>query len=417
MILKRLTMKKLFTLMLILGLIAFSLQAQTSNKLYCSNNNQYNNGLTVLDVNTLDTIALIPEAGGYRTVMTKDGKKLYSLGGDDYIYITDAVNDTFMGKYDPSDDSVSSSELEGIAISPDGAYVYVIDESTNAIFVIDTKTDSVIQSGYLDGDEPENCVVSPDGKFLYYVDNTWVTKISTSTFKEIDFVRVGGDAHGVAINADGSLIFSDGSRGIWVIDSAMNVLDTIDGLYGYYMELGGDKQQVYAVNEGNIFTIIDANTGALVDTVHLKGGSSNGVTSDSDGKNIYVGTSSGIEVYDQKTLALTGRAPGYLGGVRLGNKLNTSIAIFDDLDLQSSLIPNPFTDQLRLEIQSDLTGKMQLTMIDILGRTIYQHAYFINSGSTTLNLPGSVLKGLNIGLYLVELRINGSAKVLKVIKE
>jgi YVTN family beta-propeller protein len=410
-------MKKIFTLFTIFTLFIFIAHSQTSNKLYCSNNYQYTEGLTVIDVNTLDTIALIPEAGGYRTVVTKDGKKLYSLGGDDYIYITDAVNDTFMGKYDPTDDSVSSSELEGIAISPDGAFVYVIDEYTNAIFVIDTKTDSVVKSGYLNGDEPENCVISPDGKFLYYVDNTYVTKISTSTFEEIDWVEVRGDAHGVAINADGSLIFSDGSRGIWVIDSAMNVLDTIMGLYGYYMELGGDKQQVYAVNEGNILTIIDANAGTLVDTVHLSGWSSNGVTSDTDGKNIYVGTSSGLEIYDQKTLAKTGSVPGFFGGVRLGYKLSTSIRELEHSDIQGNVIPNPFTDQLRFEIKTEQPGKLQFTLINILGKVVYHTVYQMNSGNSYFNLPADIIRGMNAGLYLASLTMNGKTKVLKVMKE
>ncbi|MFQ5486533.1 MAG: YncE family protein, partial [Desulfobacterales bacterium] len=170
-----------FFVVLLLALAPLKVRAQTGNRAYAGGG--YGTGVDIIDVDSMTRIGSLPDAGGYRMVLSLDGKKLYSTGGNSFIYITDTAADTLIKAFDPSAFPVTSNELEGIAISPDGGKVYVVDEMTTAVFVLDTSDDTIIQATDLSTDESENAVLGPDGQFLYVNDNTWASKFSTVTFE------------------------------------------------------------------------------------------------------------------------------------------------------------------------------------------------------------------------------------------
>ena len=171
----------------------------------------YGTGVDVIDIDSMLIIATIPDAGGYRMVLSADGRKLYSTSGSTQLYVTDTGADTLIMAFNPSKNGVNSSELEGIAIHPDGSRIYVFDESSAAMFVIDSEADTVLNAVYLDLYEAENAVMSPDGQFVYVNDNDYVSKISTDTLGIADYVFVGSDGHGISISADGKKIYADGT--------------------------------------------------------------------------------------------------------------------------------------------------------------------------------------------------------------
>ena len=114
------------------------------------------NHIDVIDVDSMKVIKSIPGGKAYRMVLSHDGKKLYTTDHSNEIQVIDAIADTLIKSFDPSFGSFYTSELEGIAISPDDSRVYVADESSDHIFVIDTATDSVIDGAALDLDETED---------------------------------------------------------------------------------------------------------------------------------------------------------------------------------------------------------------------------------------------------------------------
>ncbi|MFQ5769748.1 MAG: T9SS type A sorting domain-containing protein [bacterium] len=163
-------------LVLLLLVSILKLNAQTGSRAYVGRG--YGTGVDIIDINNMTKIGSIPEAGGYRMVLSLDGKKLYSTGGGSMIYVSDLEADTLIKAFDPSQVNYTSSELEGIALSSDGSKVFVCDESSTNIFVIDTAVDTVVSAGVLDADEPENAILSPDGQYIYVNDNSftsWVT--------------------------------------------------------------------------------------------------------------------------------------------------------------------------------------------------------------------------------------------------
>lgn len=296
-----------FFFILLLVLAPLKVSAQTGSRAYAGGG--YGTGVDIIDIDSMTKIGSIPDAGGYRMVLSLDGKKLYSTGGNSFIYITDTEADTLIKAFDPSVLSVTSNELEGIAISPDGKKVYVLDESTTAVFVLDTSDDTIIQATYLSTDESENAVLSPDGQFLYVNDNSRTSKFSTVTFEDLGFVDTGNDGHGIAISQDGTKLYADGP-GIVVIDTdSMTPLDTLNA-GGYYIETSKDGSRVYGVNESDKLAVIDAEVDTLIDIITLSSSGCAGVTTNQTDEIILVAGSSKLIKLDAGNLIETGEVSG-----------------------------------------------------------------------------------------------------------
>jgi len=221
----------------------------------------YGTGVDIVDVDSMTVIGSIPDAGGYRMVLSLDGKKLYSTGGDYYIYISDTQADTLITVFDPSQGVFDTYELEGISLSPDGSRVYVTDEYTDNIFVLETATDTIIARASLSFDEAEDNIVSPDGLYLYVNDNDSVSKISTENLTIVDKAYAGNDGHGVTISNDGSKIYAEGrddnTFGVIVVNAATMTVDTVLDASGYHLETSHDGTRVFGVNESRTLSIID----------------------------------------------------------------------------------------------------------------------------------------------------------------
>ncbi len=279
--------------------------------------------LEVIDLNAMQNVATITGAGGYRVVTTPDGRKLYSTGGDSLVYVSDAVGRTLITSFDPAAGTAENtpSELEAIAISPDGSRVYVMDEQGFAgLFVIDTSTDTVVAStsALTDPDwlfdEPENAVVSPDGRFLFVVDNTDLVKIDLQTLAIVGRVGVASDAHGVAINPAGTRVYADSeSGGIGVFDAAdLTEITNVGTGFGlaYFIEHAKGENRVYAVDEGSTLTVIDTGTNTLVDSIDVGSCCARGVTTTAGGAHVVVATSGGLVLLDAQTFEILGTVAG-----------------------------------------------------------------------------------------------------------
>jgi len=208
----------------------------------------YGTGVDIVDVDSMTIIGSISDAGGYRMVLSADGKKLYSTGGDYFIYISDTQADTLITVFDPSQGLIDTYELEGISLSPDGSRVYVTDEYTDNIFVLETATDTIIERASLNFDEAEDNIVSPDGLYLYVNDNDSVSKISTENLTIISKAYAGNDGHGVTISNDGTKIYAEGRddniSGVIVVNAATMTVDTVLDASGYHLETSHDGTPV-----------------------------------------------------------------------------------------------------------------------------------------------------------------------------
>jgi len=79
---------------------------------------------------------------------------------------------------------------------------------------------------------------------------------------------------------------------------------------------------------------------------------------------------------------------------------NTSIY---DVQLTNNfnIFPNPATENISIEINSELNTNATLTIIDITGRTVYSDIKLLNKGQNTFNIN---LSFLNQGIYIISLK-------------
>ncbi|GIV32828.1 MAG: hypothetical protein KatS3mg031_0363 [Chitinophagales bacterium] len=273
-------------------------------KIFCGQG--YSEGVYVYDAATLDSIAYIDGAGGYRMVLSPDGSKIYSTGGDENVFVIDPVNNALLRMFDPSVPMQFTYELEGITISPDGKYLYVFDEYDPALFVIITENDSTV-AVFTDDIfyEPENCVITPDGNYLFMVDNNYVHKISTTPLALVASFPISGDAHGVAISKDGSKVYTEGSAGLYVFDaSTLDTIKTVPG-DGYFMEISANGTRLYAVDESKTLYVLDAAADTILAEITLSQGEARGVTTNANSDVIFIATSSGMIRMDAGTFTET----------------------------------------------------------------------------------------------------------------
>jgi YVTN family beta-propeller protein len=106
---------------------------------------------------------------------------------------TNTVTATVRLKNEPGD----------VAVSPNGAHLYVADHGSSTVFVIDTATNAVTATVQV-GDGPWGVAVSPDGARLYVASYDTVSVIDTATNIVLATVAVGGSA--VAVSRDGSRV-------------------------------------------------------------------------------------------------------------------------------------------------------------------------------------------------------------------
>src|SRR4051794_10417797 len=168
---------------------------------------QYQNDVRVIDTRTLSVVGN-PITVGKRPIaatVSRDGNRVYvaSWGSDSVSVIgrrelrkSAEVTTQVIGQPIPVGRYPSS-----LVVSADGLRVFVVDQNSDTVSVIDTKAMKVVHT-IPTGDAPTTIAISPDGHRTYtanmYADT--VTVIDTATLKVIaTSARVGQAPRGIAV--------------------------------------------------------------------------------------------------------------------------------------------------------------------------------------------------------------------------
>jgi YVTN family beta-propeller protein len=136
----------------------------------------------------------------------------------------------------------------GVAITPDGAFAYVTNGGNNTVSVIDTSNNMVVASVPV-GEGPQDLSITPDGAFAYVANNVdhTVSVINTTTNTNVATIPVGNGPIGVALTPDGALAYVTNSQDdtVTVIDTATNtplapIIAVGDTPISYSMFIGPD---------------------------------------------------------------------------------------------------------------------------------------------------------------------------------
>jgi len=109
-----------------------------------------------------------------------------------------------------------------LAVSSDGALLYVVCEQSDSLIVVDTVARRVVDEIAV-GSRPQDVFVSPDGKRLYVTNrfSASLTVIDVASRRTVAEIPVGHEPHGVVTDGTGDLVFvlNTGQNSISVIDS------------------------------------------------------------------------------------------------------------------------------------------------------------------------------------------------------
>lgn len=164
-----------------------------------------------------------------------------------------------------------------VAVSPDNKFAYVTDHTLGAVSVIDAVTNTIVGSVVVGGaGELDGIAISQDGKYLYTANAyDFMSVIDTDTHSVATIL--GGGIFGVAVSPDGKTAYGSEGSGenanvVKVIDTATKaVTDSIDvGGQPFFMAVSPDGKSLYVVAAGQLVTINTA-TNSITNTVGVAG--------------------------------------------------------------------------------------------------------------------------------------------------
>jgi YVTN family beta-propeller protein len=170
-------------------------------------------GLALIDLRTEEVRQWVPLFRAFNGLaFSPDGKKLYVSGGaSDRVYVFDfdgkkvgEPKELQLGKQPPN--STKQNFLAGLAVNPKSGLVYVCNEGTSEIWVVDPATGDV-KSKWQTQANPHSCALGIDGRFLYV--SNWgdksVSVIDISTGQQTLRIGVGLRPNEMALAPDGRL--------------------------------------------------------------------------------------------------------------------------------------------------------------------------------------------------------------------
>ena len=268
-------------------------------------------------------------SGGFQTLVRGDQAFAYQSysNGTDSIQVIDTATQSVVqtlvtGNVDP----------QGMVFSPNGSTLYVANNRTGtntvSVYSVNAISGMLTQTGTIAaGTQPRALAISPDGSTLYVVNQTGnnVSVVSTATNAITATFAVGSQPISIAINAAGTRLYvgNAGSQSVTVIDTANNsVVTTVaTSVTSNAIAVSRNGQFFYVVgSSSNQGLIYNATSNALVGTFS-SASSPNGLVISPDGSTLYVtnGGSSDGQAFsiDASTGLLTSLGSFSTGGLSL----------------------------------------------------------------------------------------------------
>jgi YVTN family beta-propeller protein len=202
----------------------------------------------------------------------------------------DSDDDTYPTKVIATIDDVGPKygPYGGIAVSPNGEFAYVSNQSEGTVYVIQTSNNNVIDMDTIEegiqgikvGLGPFGVSMTPKGDYVY-VSNSWdgtVSIIRTSDNTVIDTdpieegiqgIKVGPCPYGVSVTPNGDYVYvCDLCEGkVYVIRTSDNAVTTIDDVgtwpYGVSVTPNGDFAYVSDFSDDKVYVIQTSNNNVI----------------------------------------------------------------------------------------------------------------------------------------------------------
>jgi YVTN family beta-propeller protein len=263
--------------------------------------------VAVINTAISSVVATIPVASPHAIAVTPDGAFAYvTQVSTNTVAVLELATGRLIATI-PVADGVNE-----IAITPDGALVYATSGfGINTVAVINTATNTVVATIRV-GNWPQGVVISPDGSHVYVVNfgSEDVSVVATASQTVVARVGVGRDPVGIAITPDGAFTYVPSGGGlVWVIATPTNTLAAS-------VFVGGNPFWAFVTPDGALAYV---DSGAVLETatqtvIARRDLPSARAAFTPDGTRGYVLAVAGVAVIDPKTLTVLSTIPREGGG-------------------------------------------------------------------------------------------------------
>ena len=178
----------------------------------------------VIDTGTNAVLTNIALPAAVDVIVNSTGTRLYVAAGSSVAVVDTSTNGILTT-------IPAGGPVIGMALTPDGAHLYVRDIQHAKVVVIDTASNSVVGSIPVATPFTANGLAfNPAGTRLYVSNGTVLSVIDPATNAVIDSVPLGttaGAVNGVAVAPDGAHVYAATASGVLSIDTATNAIVTV----------------------------------------------------------------------------------------------------------------------------------------------------------------------------------------------
>jgi YVTN family beta-propeller protein len=180
----------------------------------------------------------------------------------DNVHIIDPVTNKVVGE-------IKWIEVNhGVSVAPDGTRIYISDEATSSLAVVDAKTLEVTKRIPLSG-HPNNISITPNGRTVYVAIAQapgGLDVIDTTSLTNIKTIRTKGTIHNPYVTPDGKYVVAGSipAKAVSVVDTATNemawVIQMDRGVRPMTMSTNPDGSTKYLfvqMTDYNGFAVID----------------------------------------------------------------------------------------------------------------------------------------------------------------
>jgi hypothetical protein len=371
-----------------------------------------------------DSLAKYDATGNLIWLRGTVSSKCISMDGAGFLYTTGA--NTLLAKYDPSGNQIWSRNViaTGNSISTDSAgnssitgyftgtvsfgSFTLTSSGTKDIFVARYDSAGMCVWAKRAGGNFD-CCYSNDCGYAITLDlsgNTYVTGsfVDTSDFDSFTLVGNANDIFLAKYNTNGNVVWvrqatggSDQEGRCIALDPVGNIL--IGGSYVPTVDFDGNAFSGWGNydafvakydNNGNFIHAVTAGGSAWNESV-------NGICTDNSGNAFVTGSFYNTAYFGGDTL---NSSPG--GYDAFTSKIASITGVEEKADNQIGwkIYPNPATDQLTIEFNSDNTGNTSIEIKSTLGQTIYHLDKNVTKGKSELEIS---INDLPKGVYIISL--------------
>ena len=147
----------------------------------------------------------LPLAAGAQTV-----RIIQTNSAGDNAHIIDPTTNTIVGEI------TGVEVIHGVAAAPDGSRLYLSNESTNTLDIVDTQTLAVTKKIPLSPGRPNNVAIRKDGRRVYVAiqgADGGVDVIDTVSEEQVKFIRVLRGVHNTFITPDSKYVVAGSTSG------------------------------------------------------------------------------------------------------------------------------------------------------------------------------------------------------------